>query len=635
MKSDNIKKLISILQNESEWISGTKLSQLIHVDKKTIRNYIQELNNSNQYKIESSPKGYRLDIAYNDTYITQTQERTKLILYRLLSNKDGISIFDLAEEFCVSESTISNDITNQIKSMIEPYHLDVVSHDYKFCLFGKESDIRKLIGYIATHNSNGYFSSTETLQKLAPTINVKEIGAKLKEFCDNSNLTVNSYALNNLLIHLIIIIIRLTSNDTLIEIRGNSISNQIESNNEKDKILLFANQISDYCFTLTNSKMTQADYNQIVLLISLSVENVGITQIDLDKFSQIADKDFFNATIKNLIRVAEKYNLQNFDNEFICQFYLHTYNLTQRSRFNISYPNPLALQIKQEYAPVYDMAVYYAHLIATQYNIVISEDEIGFIAFHIGSYLESHQPKSEKISCLVICEDYHLSAKRLMHELHMSFGEELTIIKMITISEYNKSYNPDIIISTSVYDFNHPHTVYVNPLITKKNILSIHSEIEEIKIEKKHAESLNTLVQIFKKELYFENIECKSSEECIKFLCKKAKLFGFVDDDFTNDVLSREQYSSTAFTNQVAIPHSINISAKNSFISIIHNQTPIPWGKKNINFVLLIGIAKEETALFRDLFDIIVDSFSTVEKTVALLQTNSFDDFIHVLTKKN
>ena len=58
MKSDNIKKLISILQNESEWISGTKLSQLIHVDKKTIRNYIQELNNSNQYKIESSPKGY-------------------------------------------------------------------------------------------------------------------------------------------------------------------------------------------------------------------------------------------------------------------------------------------------------------------------------------------------------------------------------------------------------------------------------------------------------------------------------------------------------------------------------------------------------------------------------------------------
>ena len=179
------------------------------------------------------------------------------------------------------------------------------------------------------------------------------------------------------------------------------------------------------------------------------------------------------------------------------------------------------------------------------------------------------------------------------------------------------------------------HTVYVNPLITKKNILSIHSEIEEIKIEKKHAESLNTLVQIFKKELYFENIECKSSEECIKFLCKKAKLFGFVDDDFTNDVLSREQYSSTAFTNQVAIPHSINIPAKNSFISIIHNQTPIPWGKKNINFVLLIGIAKEETALFRDLFDIIVDSFSTVEKTVALLQTNSFDDFIHVLTKKN
>ena len=54
MKSDNIKKLVSILQNESEWISGTKLSQLIHVDKKTIRNYIQELNNKKQYIIVST-----------------------------------------------------------------------------------------------------------------------------------------------------------------------------------------------------------------------------------------------------------------------------------------------------------------------------------------------------------------------------------------------------------------------------------------------------------------------------------------------------------------------------------------------------------------------------------------------------
>lgn len=635
MKSDNIKKLISILQNEKNWISSSELAKLIHVDKKTIRNYIQELNNQREYVIESSSKGYRLDKTYLDVYTTQSQERSKLILYRLLANKNGVSLFDLAEEFYVSESTIINDISNQIKAMIAPYHLDIVSRDYNLILCGEEKNIRKLIGYVATHNSNGYFSSTETLQKLAPNIDVKEIGDKLKEFCDTSNLTINSYAMNNLLIHLIIIIIRLTSNDTLIPVNEDASETKIINIEQKENILKFANKIRDYCFEFTNNKMPQTDYNQIVLLISLSIENIHMTSIDLDQFSLTADKDFFNATINSLIKLAKKYNLQNFNNEFICQLYLHTYNLFQRAKYNISYPNPLALQIKQEYAPVYDMAVYYAHLLSVQYKITISEDEIGFIAFHIGSYLESHQPKSEKISCLVICEAYHMSSKRLVHELHMSFGEELTLIKAIPIAEYDNSYQADIVISTSKYDFHHPHVVFVNPIITKKNILEIHSEIEIIKTEKKHEDALDFLTQIFKKELYFENINFDSNQQCIEFLCKKAKKLNYIDNNFSQDVLAREKYSSTAFTDQVAIPHPITSTSKKSFIAIVHNDIPIQWGKKNVNFVLLVGIANEETAKFRDLFDIIIDSFSSIEKTVALLKTNSFESFIQTLTNKN
>ncbi|MGM9946617.1 BglG family transcription antiterminator [Floccifex sp.] len=629
MKSDNIKKLISILKNETNWISGTELSKMIHVDKKTIRNYIQELNKGNRYQIESSPKGYKLVKSTIDSEIYP--ERSKLILYRLLANKDGTSLFDLADEFYVSESTIMNDITTQIKEMVAPFHLEIENHDYIVSLTGKESNKRKLIGYIATHNSNGYFSSAQTLQKLSPFIDVDQVGNKLKQFCKESNLSVNSYALNNLLIHLIIIIIRLNSDNSLPEDATIYKNDLIQDHKMKDQIIEFANKIKNYCFELTGNQMPLNDYNQILLLVSLSIEQV--TKIELSDFSTVFDKDFFTFVVHGLITIAQRYNLEDFDNEFICQFYLHSYNLYQRAKYNVSYPNPLASQIKREYAPVYDMAVYYSHLMSIQFDVTISEDEIGFIAFHIGSYIESHQPKSKKISCLIICEDYHLSSRRLIHELHMSFGEELTVMKMLPLSEYNPKYQPDIIISTTLYDFNHPHVVFVNPIITNKNILAIHSEIDVIKQEKKHKQMLEFVQTIFKKEFYFQDIHFNNKEECIRFLCQKPKERSIIDESFILDVLARENFSSTAFTDQVAIPHSINVNASESFIAVLHNSSFIKWDKKKINFVLLIGVALEDMSKFNGLFNIIIDSFSSVEKTIQLLKTKSYEEFIETLIK--
>lgn len=634
MKSENINKLISILMDETTWISGTELSKIIQVDKKTIRNYIQELNNSGDYKINSSQKGYKLKTSttIDNTISTNTpKERAQIILYKLLSNKNGISIFDLADELCVSESTIMNDVGNQLKSLISIYHLEINSKDYTLILNGDESNKRKLIGYIATHNSNGYFSSTETLQKLTPYININQIGDKLKQFCKESNLSINSYALNNLLIHIIIIIIRLQSNNSLPSETMENQSSILDNNVHKNEILDFANKISNYCSKLTDKNIPKNDFRQILLLISLSIENISDTQIELDSFSSFIEKDFFKFVINSLIELKNKYNLFDFDNEFICQFTLHSYNLLQRAKYNVSYPNPLASQIKHEYAPIYDMAVYYSHLMSKKYHITILEDEIGFIAFHIGSYLESHQPKSDKISCLIIAEDYHTSSRRLIHELHMSFGEELTVVDMIPFSDYAPNIHADLIISSTIFDYPHPHVVFVNPIITKKNILLIHEEISKIEQEKKNSQTITLIHKIFQKKLYRRNIKKNSPQEYIQYLCELAQ--EYVNDEFVSDVLAREAISSTAFTDQVAIPHSISVYTKKSFVCILHNNTPINWNKKKVNFVLLIGVAEKDMGVFRSVFDKIVDSFSSIENTVTYLKSSSYEEFIQILSR--
>ena len=45
---------------------------------------------------------------------------------------------------------------------------------------------------------------------------------------------------------------------------------------------------------------------------------------------------------------------------------------------------------------------------------------------------------------------------------------------------------------------------------------------------------------------------------------------------------------------------------------------------------MMIGIAKEDMTYFRDAFDLIVEFFSSVDKTVALMKTDSFEEFVEV-----
>lgn len=99
------------------------------------------------------------------------------------------------------------------------------------------------------------------------------------------------------------------------------------------------------------------------------------------------------------------------------------------------------------------------------------------------------------------------------------------------------------------------------------------------------------------------------------------------------DVHTRERVSSTAFTDCLAIPHSIKGYATRSFISVLHNDTAVLWGRQRVQFVLLIGIAEDEMGYFRDALDLIIELFSSVDTTARLIQTDTFDEFLAEFTQ--
>jgi mannitol/fructose-specific phosphotransferase system IIA component (Ntr-type) len=97
-------------------------------------------------------------------------------------------------------------------------------------------------------------------------------------------------------------------------------------------------------------------------------------------------------------------------------------------------------------------------------------------------------------------------------------------------------------------------------------------------------------------------------------------------------VIHREELSSTALTDYLAIPHSVSLDANHSFIAIIYNDRTISWDIHHVNFVLLIGIEHGKMKQFRNVLDLLVNVFSSTENIKKILQSRTYTDFIEKIT---
>ncbi len=643
-KLQRINRMIEILDKASGWVPAAMLANMLGASERSIRNYVAEINERSTHRIESSKEGYRLSKARGGQVSEpaaparggheagDAASRCSYLIVRLVNADGPLSVFDLAGELYISESTLSGSVMPQVRELARQFDLTVETHDFTVRIDGLERDKRRLLGHIATHNSYGYFSSTRTLEEMFPDFDVQTILANLVEICQRSELFINDYALSNLLVHLLVIIIRLTSNNELSEtdgpIDGDGLVAQLS---QRDQIIGCAHRIASYFEESFGCAIPGADFQQILLLLALSIERIRYDELDFDKLEHIIDPAFVKMVLGILDEAGTRYNIPHFiDEPMRLQLVLHMYNAYQRAIYRVSYPNPLAAQIKSEYAPVYDMAVYIAHRFSTAMGVEIGENEIAFIAFHIGAYFERVTAPDCAITCAVIVENYHDFARKLVEDLKDALDGDAQIVAAMSCDRYlTAPPQCDAVITT--IDVAVPAgctKILIGPILTKQNLRKVRDHLARIQEERRHAYAHALLRRLIKPELFCRNVDAPGAAACIDTLGEAVLNAGYADAAYLADVHLREKVSSTAFTDCLAVPHSISVYPHRSFIAVAHNDSPIPWGRHNVRFVLLIGITEEEMGLFRDVLDLIIETFSSVESTMRLLQTDTFDEFI-------
>lgn len=632
MKTSKKELFLNFIKTQHDWIDSSTLANYLNVSTRSIRKYVNEINSTGEF-ILSSKKGYKLNLNNNSqTKIDSSDNispdnRLNLILKELIVNSNGINMFDLSEELFVSPSTIEGDIVKANK-FIGSYNLKIKQSRFLLKLVGNESAKRKLMSSIIFKETGSDFLSLFDVQKIYQEYNLTKLKENIIYILKKYNLFINEYAINNILLHLMITIDRIKKNNYIesVEVVSYIDNNNIDINISRD--------ISDFLESEYNITLTSAELYYLVFQLTNKTTVLNYHQMDTKSLSNYINEHFVELTKKIIKNVYDLYFIDLSDDEFIVKFTLHVKNLISRAKNNQVLRNQIPQKLKDSYPLIYDISVYICNQIQILENIEIDEDEISYISLHVGSFFDRQKLLEDKVLCALITPNYYDLQLKIVRDLEKRFNESIEVIQIFS-DTHNLDFDNkvDMVITTLPISDRCPIPfVYVNPYLNRKDYDNIQSKFIQIKDRKNILTVQNHLEMYFSESLFMKNIYLDSAKDYIKFMGNILYENKYVKPNYIDDVLIRENMSSTAFNNNVAIPHSMKMDALKTGVCLIVNDKPVKWGKEKVQIIAMIPINEKEKEKFNYIFESFIEILSEWNNVKELTKADSYSSFMNRIT---
>ncbi len=628
-------ELIKLLFEKNAWITAGSLSDSLNLSVRTIKSYIRELNTAYPGIISSSSNGYLIntDIAAaalkdKKSQIPQTaRERASYVIIRILKNNAPMSAYDLCEELFISYTTFRT-VLKRIKRQLESFDLTLDTSGDLISIGGFEKNKRRLLSSFLYHESNENFVNFEAIKTVFVDIDIEFIRQTILDVLNEYQYFINDYSLNNLVLHFTIAIGRIQNQQidpdvNFVEPEQHLLSHEYELSKKVIKKLEGHFQVT----------FSPGEIYEMTLLLISRATSLNYETITMDNLALFIGQDCIDLIHELINCISAYYYINLYEPEFFVRFALHIKNLLIRSQNNCFSKNPLTHNIKVTCPLIYDDAVVLSSVIKEWTGLSVNEDEIAYIAFHIGSALEAQKELASRLATIIYCPNYYNMGTRLYDTLNQRFNSDLLIANVATEeSELAKIARCDLIIATAPFNslLPIPH-VQVQPFLSEADIQTIYQKITEIKFSKKRETFTAYLKQIVLPDFFEHSSIPRNREETIHYLCQRLYQQGYVDQNFESEVLEREKMSSTGFQN-FAIPHALKMNAIKTGMYIYVSDVPIDWSGVPVSLVILLCFNREERYIFNEIFEpltMILTNGSNIKK---LLSLSDYDSFIRFLS---
>ncbi|MBE7719363.1 MAG: BglG family transcription antiterminator [Lacrimispora celerecrescens] len=626
MQSKQIELINYMMENKARVLTSQQLADVLNISMRSVKTYISQINETGKGKaIISNKNGYTLNVpvaksllAQENIVIPQTYEErsTYVIKAFFLQHTNSLDLYHMADELYVSDSTLKADI-KKMNMRFKSFNIVFAIERDQIKLQGPEKNIRKLFSYILYEEVDNHYVDLQILKSNFKNIDIDSMLPAIKQIFSKNDYYINDLALRNMLLHLVIIIERIQEGKTI-----PSMVREIQDQDSENECVAELCKKLEQQFSIT---INEEERREIYVLFKSST-NFVVTG-GMQEVRALVGNEIMEET-KELVYLIQQAYAVNLDTEnFIIPFALHLKNLMLRAKNSTNIKNPMLESIQSQHLILFDMALYVSLQLEKKHKIYISQDEVAFIALHIGGEIERQKNNNPKVRVVLLCPSYMNIESRLYNELLINFSNDINIVASVRDSHQLEELNYDLLISTVRIKVPAAcETAVISPFMTSGDKLEIQEKIENSLNNKKNKMLTRHFNDYFEKELFFVSNRPLDKMEVIDILVGNLYEKEYVRRDYREHVLMRERAACTAF-GKIAIPHSVEMNAYKTCASVMISGKGIRWENQIVYVVLMIAINKLDNHVFKELYESLVIIFSEETNIELFRECRSYEEF--------
>ncbi|KIR02968.1 Phosphotransferase system, lactose/cellobiose-specific IIB subunit:PRD [Lachnospiraceae bacterium TWA4] len=567
-----ITKILNLLLEQEKAISEQEIADKIGVSRRTVMREFEYLEPSlkEDYGVsivrkkgigvwieasDENKKQLQLSLKNSQNDWSDKHVRRKYLTLELLKNKEPRKIFAYANQFNVSESTISKDL-KEIEKWFHDSHLEIIKKGgYGVSVSGSEESYRYAIQRFLKENSED-----EDIRSLLNNERLEQITKTLLAMDEPRLKSMTESSFTALVMHIAISIERILQGELIHEgqfkdfkpeaeyMLAVKVANQLEKEFE---LTIPQEEINYIMLHIKGSKLQYTTQNTDASY-PLGAENVlDIVDQMIDAFDQEA-----------------AYELK-LDEDFIHGLLVHLDPTFTRLRNEMNIYNPILEDIKKEYPEIFAKCKNAAKVITNQTGFEVNDEEIGYLTMHFGAAMErikDQKHKERMVEIGVICASGFGVARLMLTKLQNQLKKQVNLhaYGKDELTPYTAS-KIDFFVTSIDLEQNGVDYLQVSPLIPERDMQRI-----RVKVDEYARMPVKTQTDDFSRQL--DEINFLATK--IKQVIKRYKDLRIDDDCTFNELLT---FISKSATNKV--PTSVilkeDLLARESLMSQIFPELKI------------------------------------------------------------
>ncbi|KHK99618.1 transcriptional antiterminator [Microbacterium mangrovi] len=624
--------MLTQVTRAGDWITAAELADALGVTPRSVRTYVTAVNARvpGETAIESGPQGYRAGPGAARAQRTGTdagtpRDRLHTLVRTLLDAPDGIDVYDTAERLHVSDATLDADL-GRVRGLLGGTALTLERSASRARLRGTELAQRRLLSRLAHDEVDAGAFDLEAMRR---TLGEDSIGAgafgpfkaELAAELGRLGYFVNEYAIADVLMHIAIAADRVDQGRPLDGVDGRATDATAEVAALIDRLMQ----------ERLGVRLGAGDLRHLATLVLTRVVAPSATE----PVRPAADIE--QAVTEVVQEAASEFLVDIADDAFILRLALHVENLQRRARERAWSRNPLTKSLKSTYPMLFEVAVFITsrlqERLGTPIVDEIIDDEIAYVAMHVGERLERRRRAAQLLTATIVCPGYYELSELLRSSVDRSLGTAIEVVGVETRVDPDWSaIDTDLVLTT--IDPAHPgdRIVRVQPFLTDSDIERVQAVAGRVRRARRLARLRGELERYLDASAFVHGLAPVGEAAVIRQLGELLIRQGVIDEDYVTGTIAREEMSSTAFTDALAVPHALTMTATRTAIAIGIADPSIPWGDGRVQVVAMVAFSEADREAFQTVFEQLVEVFSERESVQRILRAaTTFTAFLDEL----